>query len=225
VPSSSGLADISGTFSRLLRLDVAERRKAEVNERKLMEASIRHLERLQQHGSDTERRVACRILDNPRDCLDWEREHGHLIHRVASVRRPGLQLRAFASAACSLVHRRALFDYMSNRQLRGAARKRLVLHFHGGGYVHAMAREHGNYLRSSSSLFCVEHLVQSFHHLETFELSMQLYTDLYNEYFCAYCDAVLGLETPSDAPRPDLAQLKRRVIDRRRIMVEGSQAD
>ncbi len=225
MPSSTNLAEISDTFTRLLRLDVDERRKAELNERKLMEASTRYLERLQQHGSGSERTVVRRILDNPRDYQDWEREHGRLIHRITALRRPGLQLRALASTACSLVHRRALFDYLCVRGLRGALRHRLVMHFHGGGYVHSMAREHGNYLRSSSSLYCVEHIVNSFYSWETFQLALQQYVDLYSKYFHSYCNTVIGPQSPDDAPRPDLAQLKRQVIDRRRELLERVQAD
>jgi len=62
------------------------------------------------------------------------------------------QVMALRSTALSLLHRKAIFDYLRYREITGRKRHRFFTVFYGSrDYVNAVLAEHGNYVRCSSS--------------------------------------------------------------------------
>ena len=151
-----------------------------------------------------------RVLESPGTYRRWASEHGWLLRTVSAAPRVEAQVVALRSAAMNLVHRKALFEYLRERQLTGHKRRRLFQIFYGNrDYSNAVLAEHGNYLRVSSSYVCTQYLAEHLMHDEAVAEPMQLYEERFGEFFRAFCDAELA-ETeaerlavePLDALRP-----------------------
>jgi hypothetical protein len=98
----------------------------------------------------------------------------------------------------NLVHRRALFEYLRERQLTGHKRRRLFQLFYGNrDYSNAVLAEHGNYVRVSSSYLCAQYLAEHLMHDAAVAEPMQLYEERFGEFFRAFCDGELA-ETPGE---------------------------
>jgi hypothetical protein len=151
-----------------------------------------------------------RVLESPGAYRRWASEHGWLLRGVSSQTRVEAQVVALRSAAMNLVHRKALFEYLRERQLLGRKRRRLFQIFYGNrDYSNAVLAEHGNYVRVSSSYVCAQHLAEHLMHDAAVADPMQLYEERFREFFRAFCDGELAeTETerravePVDALRP-----------------------
>src|SRR5262249_52922384 len=94
--------------------------------------------------------VAQRILVRPVEFTRWEAHHDQLMRAVSVRSRLPEQMVALRSTAFTLVHRRALFEYLRDRHIKGSKRKRLLAVFYGtADYTNAVLAEHGNYVRCS----------------------------------------------------------------------------
>jgi hypothetical protein len=168
--------------------------------------------------------VAKRVLERPDIYRRWEAEHDRLLRPVSEQGRLARQVVALRTAAFSLVHRRALFEYIRERRVKGARRHRLLALFYGNrDYTNALLTEHGNYVRVSSSYVCTRHLAEHLMHDAAFDEPLQLYEQWYREYFKAYCDAELATTEQEkqelaalDALRP---LLKYRVAEARQAIL------
>jgi hypothetical protein len=134
------------------------------------------------------------------------------------------QMVALRATAFSLVHRKALFEYLRLRQLTGAKRKKLLGVFYGcADYSNAVLAEHGNYVRSSSSYLCTQHLAENLMHDPALDEPLALYEEWYAEYFHAFCDVELAEN--EEEQQACLAQdslkplLKYRVIEARKAIL------
>ena len=137
--------------------------------------------------------VAQRILVRPVEFTRWVAHHDHLMRAVSAHGQVSRQMVALRATAFSLVHRRALFEYLRQRQLTGAKRKKLLAVFYGcADYTNAMLAEHGNYVRSSSSYLCTQHLAENLMHDPALDEPLALYEEWYAEYFHAFCDVELA---------------------------------
>ena len=184
----------------------------------LMEESEAHIARIARRDASLEQQIAAQILANPHDYRRWEVEHERLMAAVARPNRSAVQARALLSTAFSLVHRRALFEYLRGHAVRGTGRRDLMQHFHGNrSYSQAMVTEHSNYLRSSASLLCAEHFGTTILVHQAFGDPFRRYEQLYAEYFRSYCDSYLAppaaANGDSDSVRTLLPYLKRDVLD------------
>src|SRR5678816_4616369 len=92
---------------------------------RLMEESQRRLANAVVSGQPIEERVATRILDNTRDYRRWEDEHAMLMRRIAAERLPGVQKVQLLEISFALVHRKALFEYLRDEQVRGVKRNEI----------------------------------------------------------------------------------------------------
>ncbi len=162
-------------------------------------------------GSDSpEDLLVRRVLESPAAYRRWACEHGWLLRSVSAQGRLEAQVVALRSAAMNLVHRRALFEYLRERQLTGRKRRRLFQLFYGNrDYSNAVLAEHGNYVRCSSSYVCTQYLAEHLMHDAAVAEPMQLYEERFGEFFRAFCDGELAeTETerlaaePLDALRP-----------------------
>lgn len=208
---------VADTFTRLLRLNLTGGPRV-VSREQLMEESEAHIARVARRASSIEQQIAAQILANPHDYRRWEVEHERLMTAVARPNRSAVQARALLSTAFSLVHRKALFEYLRGHAVRGTGRRELMAHFHGKrSYSLAIVAEHGNYLRGSASLICAEHVGTTMLAHQAFGASFRRYEQLYAEYFRSYCDSYLAppatAEDDSDSMRSLLPHLKRDVLD------------
>lgn len=172
--------------------------------------------------------VAQRILVRPVEFTRWVAHHDPLMRAVSTHGQVSRQMVALRATAFSLVHRRALFEYLRQRRLTGTKRKKLLAVFYGcADYTNAMLAEHGNYVRSSSSYLCTQHLAENLMHDPALDEPLALYEEWYAEYFHAFCDVELA-ETDEEK-QACLAQeslkplLKYRVTEARKAILDMPQ--
>ena len=177
---------------------------------RLMEESEQCLAAVARTGPSEHMLVASRIVEHPTAYRHWEAEHDRLLRGVSSHTRLGPQIGALRSAAFTLIHRKALFEYIRDRALAGTKRHRLFALFYGTrDYTNSVIAEHASFLRCSSSQICTEHLAEQLMRDAAFEEPMQLYQEWYSDYFRVFCDVELA-ETeaekqalePADALKP-----------------------
>ena len=173
--------------------------------------------------------VARRMLDSPDVYRRWELEHDRLMHTVSDRGRLTEQIAALRTVVFGLVHRRAVVEYLRESQITGDKRSRLLAVFYGcRDYTNALLREHGNYVRCSSSYLCTQHLGEHLMHDAAFAEPLQLYEEWYAEYFRAYCDTEIA-ETEEekqasvalDALKP---LLKQRLVEARQAILAMPQS-
>src|SRR2546430_9457798 len=93
---------------------------------RLMEESEARVEMAAHFDSPADMLVASRILHNPDAYRRWEAEHDRLMRAVSEQVRLPRQVVALRSTAFALVHRKAIFEYLRDRQITGARRHREI---------------------------------------------------------------------------------------------------
>jgi hypothetical protein len=147
--------------------------------------------------------VASHILDYPTAYRHWEAEHDRLVRGISTHNRLAPQIGALRSATFTLIHRKALFEYVRDRRLTGAKRHRLFSLFYGArDYTNSVIAEHASFIRCSSSHMCMEHLAEQLMRDAAFDEPMQLYQEWYADYFRVFCDVELA---ETDEERLELA--------------------
>jgi len=191
---------------------------------RLMEESESRVEMTANSLAPVDILVAQRILLRPAEFTRWEAHHDHLMRRVSSHGHLPQQMVALRTTALSLVHRKALFEFLHQRQVTGPKRRKLLAVFYGcADYTNAVLAEHGNYVRSSSSYLCAQHLAEHLMHDPALDEPLTLYEEWYAEYFQAFCDVALA--ESDEEQQACLAQeslkplLKYRVIEARKAIL------
>jgi hypothetical protein len=154
--------------------------------------------------------AASRILATPLAYRRWTTEHDRLLRPVAAQARMENQIVSLRSTALTLVHRKALFEYLRVRSPTSGKRRRLFELFYGyRDYTNAVLAEHGNYVRCSSSFMCTQYLAAHLMRDAALVEPLLLYEQRFAEYFRAFCDAELAeteeerlLAEPLDVLRP-----------------------
>ena len=189
-----------------------------------MEESEARVEMAATSQSPADLLVCQRILDRPAEFTRWAAHHDRLMRAVSVHGRLSEQMVALRSTAFTLVHRRALFEYLRTHQVPEVKRRRLLAVFYGcADYSNALLVEHGNYVRSSSSYLCTQHLGEHLMRDPALDEPLSLYEEWYTEYFQAFCDVELA-ETVEEK-QACLAQeslkplLKHRVVEARRAIL------
>src|ERR1700753_215127 len=136
------------------------------------------------YGSPAQVLVASRLLAHPEAYRRWEAEHAQLMRRVSEHCYLNRQVVALRSTALSLMHRKAVFEYLQERQLTRQQRHRLMAMFHTlKEYSASLIAEHGNYVRGASSYYCSHHLARRFMKDEAFAEPLWLYQERYTDFF------------------------------------------
>ena len=155
---------------------------------RLMRESTDCLQSALRSDNDVEQLVATRIVETPEVFERWEGEHFTLMRGVAGYSALTSQVTALKHTTLSLIHGKALFDYLKKKEIRGAQRVSLVHHFFPNrGYTSAMVAAHGTYLRKTCSFLCTNHVGADVARDEEFIDPIQHYEELYAEYFNLYC--------------------------------------
>jgi hypothetical protein len=179
-----------------------------------------------------EQLVAARILEHPDAWQHWEQEHAALMREVAEVRDSGRQTAALKQTAFTLIHRKALFEFLRDGGVRGGARTRVLAHFRTGQHSKdAVIAEHKVYLRRACSYLCAGHIGVQVLEDAGFVDPFRRYEELYAEYFDLYCRAVCGVgvvapeKEENDLPQMQLLPLlKLRLKEWRHAILNPSEA-
>lgn len=167
--------------------------------------------------------VAARVLGDAKSWSAWEAQHAGLMRRVAGATRLEQQIAQLKNLSFGLVHRRAFFEYLRDRNLRGEARRRAVAHFHvSRAYIDAVVSEHNEYVRASASYLCSAHVGVVVMLDGVFDAPLARYEELYREYFRVFCDTALDVSTDDGtlgAERAVLPLLKHQLAEHRKRML------
>ena len=149
-------------------------------------------------GTPAQMLVASRLLAHPEIYRRWESEHFQLMRRVSEHRYLNRQVVALRSTALALMHRKAVFEYLQERQLTRQQRHKLMSMFHTlKDYAASLIAEHGNYVRGASSYWCSHHLARRLMKDSAFAEPLLLYQERYTDFFRVHCDVELA-ETESE---------------------------
>jgi hypothetical protein len=126
------------------------------------------------------------------------------MRRVSEHRYLNRQVVALRSTALTLMHRKAVFEYLQERQLTRQQRHKLMAMFHTlRDYSASLIAEHGNYVRGASSYWCSHHLARRLMKDSAFAEPLLLYQERYTDYFRVHCDVELAeTESEQDAIAP-----------------------
>ena len=189
---------------------------------RLMEESQRRLANAALTGPPSEERVATRIFDDTHSYRRWEDEHATLMRRIAAERLPSVQKDQLLNIALSLIHRKALFEYLRDEQVRGIRREQIMAHFFAHrDYTSAVVSEHGRYVRSAASYLCSSHVGSHVMFDALFEDPLAEYEELYASYFRTYCGTTLASTDNAVAQSmlPVVVELKAQVGEWRKALV------
>jgi hypothetical protein len=193
----------------------------------LMEESQRRLTNAALSGVPNEERVATRILDDARGYRRWEDEHATLMRRIATERLPGIQKAELLNVALSLIHRKALFEYLRDEHVRGTRREEIMAHFFSHrDYNSAIVAEHGRYMRSAASYFCSSYVGSHVMFDALFEAPLAEYEELYASYFRTYCSVVLATDenAVTKSMMPVVVDLKAQIGEWRKALIALTQS-
>ena len=160
---------------------------------RLMEESELCIAEAAKSGTPAQVLVTSRLMAHPETYRRWEAEHAQLMRRVSEHRYLNRQVVALRSTALALLHRKAVFEYLQERQLTGAQRHKLMAMFHSlKDYAASLIAEHGNYLRGASSYWCSHHLARRLMKDSAFAEPLLLYQERYTDFFRIHCDVELA---------------------------------
>jgi hypothetical protein len=164
-----------------------------ISQARLMEESELCVAESARSGSPAQMLVATRLMSHPEAYRRWECEHSQLMRHVSSHTYLNRQVVALRSTALKLLHRKAVFEYLQERQLTRLQRHRLMALFHSmREYTASLITEHGNYLRGASSYWCSHHVARRLMKDGAFAEPLHLYQDRYTDYFRVFCDVELA---------------------------------
>jgi hypothetical protein len=164
-----------------------------ISQARLMEESELCVADAARFGTPAQMMVATRLMSHPEAYRRWESEHSQLMLRVSGHRYLNRQVTALRSTALTLLHRKAVFEYLQERQLTRQQRRRLMALFYSlREYSASMIAEHGNYLRGAASYWCSHHLARRLMKDSVFAEPLHLYEERYSDYFRVFCDVELA---------------------------------
>jgi hypothetical protein len=164
-----------------------------ISQARLMEESELCVADAARFGTPAQMMVATRLMSHPEAYRRWESEHSQLMLRVSSHRYLNRQVTALRSTALTLLHRKAVFEYLQERQLTRQQRRRLMALFYSmREYSASVIAEHGNYLRGATSYWCSHHLARRLMKDGAFAEPLHLYEERYSDYFRVFCDVELA---------------------------------
>jgi hypothetical protein len=164
-----------------------------ISQARLMEESEACIAESAKFGTPAQMLVASRLLAHPDAYRRWESEHSVLMRGISTHNYLHKQVVALRSAALTLIHRKAVFEYLQERQLTRPQRHRLMAMFHSlKEYSASLIAEHGNYVRGASSYWCSHHLARRLTKDGVFAEPLLLYQERYTDYFRVFCDVELA---------------------------------
>jgi hypothetical protein len=171
-----------------------------------------------------EQLVASRLMESPSAFGTWESEHSGLMLEVANPSFRRTQAALLKRATFRLIHRKALFEYLRDEQIRGNVRRRIIVHFHPAqDYTRAVIAEHGLYLRKACSFLCASHVGGNVVRDPGFFDPMRCYQELYAEYFQIFCRTNFGTDSADSEPQEELLPLLKHQLEEYRMAIMNPQ--
>jgi hypothetical protein len=129
-------------------------------------------------------------------------------------------------AAFRLIHRKALFEYLRDQQIRGTVRRRIIASFHPAqDYTRSVIAEHGLYLRKACSFLCTSHVGGNVVRDPGFFDPMRRYQELYAEYFQIFCSTHFGTDSAHIGPQGELLPLLKHQLEECRLAIMNPQPE
>jgi hypothetical protein len=187
-----------------------------------MRASHAHVEATARDDSQEISILAMRLIEHPGTYSEWENRHSQLMQRVCKPTRLRAQMVKMRETTLSLVHRRAVFEYLRDAKITGAKRHQYISLFYGArDYASSVVTEHGHYMRSWISGSCSRFIGAEIMRDPAFAAPLAAYEQWYAEYFRVFCDVQLA--TPdtvsAEAERALLPFLKERAAEARERLI------
>jgi hypothetical protein len=171
-----------------------------------------------------EQLVASRLMESPSAFGTWESEHSGLMLEVANPSFRRTQAALLKRATFRLIHRKALFEYLRDEQIRGNVRRRIIVHVHPAqDYTRAVIAEHGLYLRKACSFLCASHVGGNVVRDPGFFDPMRCYQELYAEYFQIFCRTNFGTDSADSEPQEELLPLLKHQLEEYRMAIMNPQ--
>ncbi len=159
---------------------------------RLMRVSHSHVAETARDDNNEQHIVAMRLMQHPGSYTEWETTHSKLMQQVCQPTRLRAQIVKMRATTLRLIHRRAVFEYLRERQITGVKRHRFIELFYGSrDYASAMVIEHGHYTRSWISASCSRHIGNEVLRDPAFAAPLTAYELWYTEYFRLFCDLQL----------------------------------
>jgi hypothetical protein len=191
---------------------------------RMMECSEEQLSEAVRYGENHQKQVASRVLESAYTFRHWESAHSQLLKDIASAGTTKQQIQGVKRMALSMIHRKAPFEYLREKQVVGSARHRFFQKMYGHhDFATSVVNEHRNYLVSGASYICVERFCS--------EASMKDIVDYerrYNSYWGAKTARLLGeCSSGEEAPPPELLRELRNDLQQRhnRVLTAAPRAD
>jgi len=177
-------------------------------------------------ANPNEKLVASRLLESPSAFRTWESEHSGLMLEVANPSFKRTQAALLKKATFRLIHRKALFEYLRDKRIRGSVRRRIIVHFHPAqDYTRSVIAEHGLYLRKACSFLCTSHVGGNVVRDPAFFDPMRCYQELYAEYFKLFCSTNFGAGSPDTEPQGELLPLLKHQLEECRVAIMNPQQE
>lgn len=179
----------------------------------LMDVSESRLDILRRAGTEDERRIVNRLLEQPSAYRRWGAFHYPLMRNIAASRDRREQLVRLRQTNFTLLHRQALFAHLRDGRIAGRDRDTLIRACYGQTDVtRAVITEHRHFLESNSSLFCADYVEMNVMRDAVFAEGFEQYGRQYMEYFSLYCDWVVAESQGVDyLMQPILVDMKRQL--------------
>jgi hypothetical protein len=160
---------------------------------RLMEYSELFLARAVHSSLPEEAQLATRLLENVTLYSNWEQSHTRMMRDVAAIPKLPGQLLELRKVSFSTLHRKAPFEYLRERHVKGSARRLLIQRLFGTQhYGRTLVREHAAYISSACSYLCADSLCGEMLGDQAFSEALADYEMAYAEYYRAYCDSLLA---------------------------------
>src|SRR5215475_11063566 len=101
-----------------------------ISQARLMDESEVCIVEAAKSGTPAQMMVATRLISHPESYRRWEAEHAQLMIRVSSHNYLHRQALALRATALTVLHRKAVFEYLQERQLTLVQRQKLMAMFH-----------------------------------------------------------------------------------------------
>src|ERR1700722_20867778 len=171
-----------------------------------------------------EQLIASRLLESAAAFSAWESEHSGLMREVANPSFKRTQAALLKKATLRLIHRKALFEYLRDGQIRGNVRQRIIASFHPTqDYTRSVIAEHGLYLRKACSFLCTSHVGGNVVRDPGFFDPMTRYQELYAEYFQLFCRTHFGTDSADTEPQGELLPLLKHQLEECRKAIMNPQ--
>jgi hypothetical protein len=195
-------------------------RRTSVDHKRLMRESTDRVYSALHSTDPNEHLVASRLLESPSAFGTWESEHSGLMLEVANPSFRRTQAALLKKTTFRLIHSKALFEYLRDEQIRGDARRRIIIHFHPAhDYTRAVIAEHGLYLRKACSFLCTSHVGGNVVRDPGFFDPMACYQELYAEYFQIFCNTRFGTHSADTGPQGELLPLLKYRLEQCRLAI------